>query len=127
MALDPASVETGDARLDTLLCGPDAFDVTRHRWWTLRSESLELLPTGTWRLTATLTARGTAGLVELRSEAEASDHDTLVLRGRGVLDRRTLGLGTPSWTRGPRVRLDLELHARRVVTHGGTQQPWPGS
>ena len=30
MALDPASVETGDARLDTRLCGPDAFDVTRH-------------------------------------------------------------------------------------------------
>ena len=56
MALDPASVETGDARLDTRLCGPDAFDVTRHRWWTLRSESLELLPTGIWRLTATLTA-----------------------------------------------------------------------
>jgi polyisoprenoid-binding protein YceI len=124
MALDPASVETGDARLDTRLCGPDAFDVTRHRWWTLRSESLELLPTGIWRLTATLTARGTADLVELRSEAEASDHDTLVLRGRGVLDRGALGLGKPPWTRSPRVRLDLELHARRVVTHGGTQQPW---
>jgi len=46
MALDPASVDTGDANLDTLLCGPDAFDVTRHRWWTLRSESLEVLPTG---------------------------------------------------------------------------------
>jgi polyisoprenoid-binding protein YceI len=124
MALDPASVETGDDRLDTRLCGPDAFDVTRHRWWTLRSESLELLPTGIWRLTATLTARGTADLVELRSEAEASDHDTLVLRGRGVLDRGALGLGKPPWTRSPRVRLDLELHARRVVTHGGTQQPW---
>jgi len=46
MALDPASVDTGDANLDTLLGGPDAFDVTRHRWWTLRSESLEVLPTG---------------------------------------------------------------------------------
>ena len=38
-ALDPASVDTGDANLDTLLGGPDAFDVTRHRWWTCTSRS----------------------------------------------------------------------------------------
>ena len=44
MALDPASVDTGDADLDTMLCGPDAFDVTRRRWWTLRSETLEVSP-----------------------------------------------------------------------------------
>ena len=57
----------------------------------------DLPPAGIWRLTATLTARGTADLVELRSEAEANDHDTLVLRGRGVLDRGTLALGKPPW------------------------------
>jgi polyisoprenoid-binding protein YceI len=71
MALDPASVDSGDGHLDTALCGPGAFDVTRHRWWTLRSESLELLPTGAWQIMATLTARGTTALVEPRSEVEA--------------------------------------------------------
>lgn len=115
MALDPASVDTGDAHLDTALCGPGAFDVTHHRWWTLHSESLELLPSGTWRIMATLTARGTTALVELRFEVVASDPDWLVLRGRGVLDRQTLGLGNPPALRNPRVRLDLELHARRVT------------
>jgi hypothetical protein len=115
MALDPASVDTGDAHLDTALCGPGAFDVTRHRWWTLRSESLELLPTSTWRIMATLTARGTTALVELRFKVEASDPDWLVLRGRGVADRRTFGIGNPPPLRNPRVRVDLELHARRVT------------
>jgi polyisoprenoid-binding protein YceI len=87
MALDPASLETQDADLDTMLGGPDAVDVAQHRWWTLRSESLELLPGGTWRVMATLTARGTQGLVELHLEVEpeASGHHWLVLRGRGVL------------------------------------------
>lgn len=64
---------------------------------------------------ATLTARGTTALVEPRFEVEASDPDWLVLRGRGVLDRQTLGLGNPPALRNPRVRLDLELHARRVT------------
>jgi polyisoprenoid-binding protein YceI len=126
MALDPASVDTGDASLDTLLCGPDAFDVTRHRWWTLRSESLEVLPTGTWRVMATLTARGTPALVDLRFEVDpgSSDHDRLVLRGRGVLDRRTSGIGKPPSTRSPWVRLDLELRATRVTR---TSLPEPQS
>jgi polyisoprenoid-binding protein YceI len=56
MALDPASVETQDADLDAMLRGPDYFDAVRHRWWTLRSQSLEVLATGTWRVMATLTA-----------------------------------------------------------------------
>ena len=109
MALDPASVDTGDADLDTLLCGPDAFDVKGHRWWTLRSESLEILTTGSWRVMATLTARGTPALVELRFEVdpEASNDDRLALRGRSVLDRRTFGIGKPPSTRSPWLRLDL--------------------
>ena len=126
MALDPASVDTGDAKLDTLLCGPDAFDVKGHRWWTLRSESLEILPTGSWRVMATLTARGTLALVELRFEVdpEASNDDRLTLRGRGVLDRRTFGIGKPPSTRSPWVRLDLELRATRVTR---TSLPEPQS
>jgi polyisoprenoid-binding protein YceI len=115
MALDPASVDTGDADLDTLLCGPDAFDVKGHRWWTLRSESLEVLPTGAWRVMATLTARGTPVLVELRFQIDPETGDQLTLTGRGVLDRRTFGIGRPPSTRSPWVRLDLELHATRVT------------
>jgi polyisoprenoid-binding protein YceI len=117
------------SRLPTLTMALDPAAVTRHRWWTLRSESLEVLPTGTWRVLATLTARGTATLVDLRLEVQASDPDRLVLRGRGVLDRRALGLGKPTSIRDPRVRLDLELHARRVITHGDAsshRRPRPG-
>jgi polyisoprenoid-binding protein YceI len=104
MALDPASVETGDADLDAMLRGPDVVDVMGPRWWTLHSESLEVLPNGTWRVMATLTAKGTAGLVELHLEVDtlASRRDWLVMRGRGVLDRRTFGIGRRAWIFGPR-------------------------
>jgi polyisoprenoid-binding protein YceI len=117
MALDPASVETQDADLDAMLRGPDYFDAVRHRWWTLRSESLEVLPTGTWRVMATLTARGTTALVELRFAVipEASRPDTLVLLGRGVLDRRAFGIGRLAWSFDPQIQLDLTLRARRAA------------
>jgi polyisoprenoid-binding protein YceI len=117
MALDPASVEVQDADLDAMLRGPDYFDAVRHRWWTLRSESLEVLPTGTWRVMATLTARGTAALVELHLEIDpgASSHDRLVLRGRGVLDRRAFGIGRQAWSLGPQIRLDLAVRANRAA------------
>jgi polyisoprenoid-binding protein YceI len=118
MVLDPASLETQDARLDAMLRGPDAVDVLRHGWWTLRSESLEVLPGGTWRVMATLTANGTQGLVELRLEVdpEASGHDWLVLHGRGVLDRRAFGMGKRASFLGPTIQLDLTVRARRVET-----------
>jgi hypothetical protein len=86
--------------------------------WTLRSESLEILPTGAWRVMATLTANSTSGLVEvlLEVDPEASHGDWLVLRGHAVLDRYALGIGRPASTRTPRIRLDLSVRARRVTT-----------
>jgi polyisoprenoid-binding protein YceI len=117
MALDPASVETQDADLDAKLRGPDYFDAVRHRWWTLRSESLEVLPTGTWRVMATLTARGTAALVELRFAVipGASGPDALVLTGRGVLERRAFGIGRQAWSLDPQIQLDLAVRAHRAA------------
>ena len=117
MALDPASVETHDADLDAMLGGPDYFDALRHRWWTLRSESLEVLSTGIWRVMATLTARGTAALVELHLAviAGASGPDTLVLTGQGVLDRRAFGIGRQAWSFDPRIQLELAVRASRAA------------
>jgi polyisoprenoid-binding protein YceI len=117
MTLDPASVETHDADLDAKLCGPDYFDAVRHRWWRLRSESLEVLPTGTWRVMATLTAKGTAGLVELRLEVDpqASGPEGLVLRGRGVLERGAFGIGKQVWSLDPQIQLDLAVRANRAA------------
>jgi hypothetical protein len=124
MALDPASIETDDADLDATLRGPGVFDVRQHRWWTLRSESLEALPTGAWRVMATLTANGSPGLLELHTEVDpgAGGPDWLVLRGRGRLDRRAVGIGSPGSACSPQIRLDLLLRARRVggpLPHAG--------
>jgi hypothetical protein len=57
IALDPASIQTDSA----VLAGSNVGAVSKQRWWTLRSESLEILSCGTWRVMATLTANGTQG------------------------------------------------------------------
>jgi polyisoprenoid-binding protein YceI len=123
IALDPASIQTHDADLDAKLRSPEVFDVQRHRWWTLHSESLEILPTGAWRVMATLTANGTTGPVELRMEVdpEASNLDWLALRGHGQLDRRAFGIGSPASTFSPKIRLDLVVRASRA----GSPHPHP--
>jgi hypothetical protein len=112
MALDQATAQRA-ADLDAMGGGSDG---SGHRWWALRSQSLEVLPTGTWRIMATLTAGGGATLVELHLEVDpkASRRHVLVLRGRGVLDRRALGPGRRAWGPGPKIQLGLALHATRV-------------
>jgi hypothetical protein len=101
MALDPASLEPGDA--------------DRQRWWTLNSQSLEILAGGAWRVMATLTTHQTLGLVELRLavDSEHSRRDWLVLGGRGVLDRRAFLTSKPAWSFDPMTRLELAVHAKR--------------
>jgi polyisoprenoid-binding protein YceI len=124
IAVDPASLQTGDADLNAMLCGPDMGAVRRQRWWTLHSQSLEILPSGAWRIMATLTGHRTSGLVELRLEADpkASGRDWLVLRGRGVLDRRAFATGKRASSLDPTIRLELAVHARRVGTRPSTER-----
>jgi hypothetical protein len=114
----------GDADLDAMRCGPDAVDVMRPWWWTLRSQSLEVLPSRTWRVMATLTAWGSSGLVELRLEVdpEASRRDGLVLRGRGMLDRRAFGMGKRASILDPKIQLELALYATRVEPRTSTER-----
>jgi polyisoprenoid-binding protein YceI len=116
IALNPASVEPHESDLETMLGGPDAVDVRRHRWWTLHSQSLEVLPTGAWRVMATLTASARTSLIELHLELDpkASSPDWLVMRGRGVQDRRGFDTAKPASTFMPRIRVDLAVRARRV-------------
>jgi hypothetical protein len=70
---------------------------------------------------ATLTAHGTHGLVELCLELdpEQSRPGWLVLRGRGVLDRRALAVKRASGL-DPTIRLELAILARRVETYPNT-------
>ena len=117
MMLDPASLETAAADLDAMGGGPDLSGL---RWWTLRSQSLEIMATGTWRVMATLTARGRSSLVELHLEVDlkASRGDRLVLRGRGVLDRQAFGMGKRTWILDPEIRLELAVHATPTAQAG---------
>jgi hypothetical protein len=123
IVLDPPGTERKAPNLDALGGGPDVAGLRR----TLRSESLEILPSGpsgTWRIMATLTARDSSGLVELLLEVDpaASRQDLLVLTGRGVLDRRALGTGKRALLVGPRLQLQLALQATRAAGDATTGQ-----
>jgi hypothetical protein len=120
MVLDPPGTERKEPNLDALGGGPDVAGLR----WILRSESLEILPSGTWRIMATLTARGRSGLVELLLDVDlaASRHDLLVLTGRGVLDRWALGIGKRALLVGPRLQLELALQATRAAGDETTGQ-----
>jgi hypothetical protein len=85
MALGPSSLQTEEADLNAMPGGPDVGAVWRQRWWTLDSQSLEILPSGAWRVMATLGTHRTSGLVELGPEVDpkASGRDWLLLWGRG--------------------------------------------
>jgi polyisoprenoid-binding protein YceI len=124
MALGPASLQMEEADLNATLYGPDVGAVWRQRWWTLDSQSLEILPSGAWRVMATLTAHRTSGLVELRLEVDpkASGRDWLVLRGRGVLDRWDFATGKWASSLDPTIQLELAVHARRVETRPSTER-----
>jgi hypothetical protein len=102
MALAPAGLEPGDAD-------------RQQQWWRLHSQSLEILAGGVWRVMATLTTHQTQGLVELCLAVDPghSRRDRLVLRGRGVLERRFFPTSKPAWSFGPMPRLELTMHARR--------------
>ena len=74
---------------------------------------------------ATLTARGTEGLIELRFEIDprASGRDWLVLRGRGALGPRAFGMGKRASILYPKLQLALTVRARRAGTHTSPERP----
>jgi polyisoprenoid-binding protein YceI len=105
-ALDPASLETGAADRNAMMWGRGVRALRQYRWWTLPSQSLEILPSGAWRVMATLTAHSTPGLVELHLEVDpqASGRGWLVLRGRGSLGRRAFPFRPASPPHQPNAR-----------------------
>jgi polyisoprenoid-binding protein YceI len=122
IALDPASIQTHGA----VLAGSDVGAVSKQRWWTLHSQSLEVLLSGTWRVMATLTTHRALELVELHLEIEPapSDPDWLMLRGGGVLDRAAFG-GKRASILGPQVRLELAVRARKLSRSPSRRTPQP--
>jgi hypothetical protein len=55
-------------------------------------------------------------------DPEQSRRDRLVLRGRGVLDRRAYATGKWASSLDPTIRLGLAVHARRVAIHPSTER-----
>ena len=72
VTIDPASIETGNARRDEHLRTPDFFDVERHPEITFRSTRLEGDQPGGFRLQGDLTVHGVTRPVTLDVEYHGS-------------------------------------------------------
>jgi polyisoprenoid-binding protein YceI len=120
--IDPASVETGDAKRDEHLRSPDFFDVERYPEITFRSTRLEGDHPGGFRLEGDLTVHGVTRPVTLDVEYHGWTPSPLGDRRAGFsatteVDREDFGLTwnvaleTGGVLVGKKAKLDFEIEA----------------
>ena len=95
--IDPASVESGDAKRDEHLRSPDFFDVERYPEITFRSTRVEGDTPGGFRLEGDLTVHGVTKPVTLDVEVLGTESDPwggtrVGFEGTGSISRKEFGI-----------------------------------
>ena len=98
-------------------------DVMGPRWWTLHSQSLEILPTGTWRSWRPSPPEARQAWSSCASRSTRSPAATCWCCEDGVLDRRALAIGKRAWILGPGIQLELAVYATQVETRSRPTGP----
>jgi polyisoprenoid-binding protein YceI len=114
--LDPAGVQTGNAKRDKDLQGPTFFAAEQHPTWVFRGGRAYPFEGG-WMVNGALTVRETVDLaLEVRPAADRpTDDDHRVLTATAELDRRDAGLRkAPGAVIGHRIRIALTITLRRI-------------
>ncbi|MGW6932723.1 YceI family protein [Lentzea sp. NPDC054927] len=108
--LDLGAIDTGIAKRDQDLRKPGLLDLDRHPTMTFTATTAFRVEGG-WRVTGTLTARGTS--TELSGVAELSTVDgETVMTATARLDRRTLGIRAPRFLIGRYVDITVTAVVR---------------
>lgn len=122
IAIDVASIDTGEAQRDGHLRSPDFFDVERFPHMTFRSTRVEAVGGERYRVTGDLTIHGVTREVVLDAEfgGRAMDPwggERAGFTARAAIDRRDFGL---TWNQaleagevivGEKVEIELEVEA----------------
>lgn len=122
VAIDAASIETGDAQRDTHLRSPDFLDAEQYPVIRFESSQIEALGQNKYRIHGQLTIRNTARPVVLEAEVSPAIKDPWGMTrtgatASGVINRKDWGL---TWNQvlefgallvGEEVRFEIEVEA----------------
>ena len=116
VTIDTSSAETGEARRDEILRGPDFFSVDRYP--TAVFEAVDFSASGNAFLArGTLTLRGVSKPVPVRFRFERLPEGGARLAGSARLRRLEFGVGQGEWAAtewvGDEVEVSFELHLSR--------------
>lgn len=116
VAVDLASVDTGDAQRDGALPGFDFFNVEEHPRATFVADRFERTGEETYIAHGRLTLRGVTRPVSLPFELDL-DEDGARVRGETSLDRTAFGVGQGDFAATDQVpaqvKIEVDLRARR--------------
>jgi polyisoprenoid-binding protein YceI len=126
VAVDVATVATGDERRDGHLQGADFFDVENHPQITFRSTGVEVVDDERFRLTGDLTVKGVTRPVTLDVEYSGSAKDPFGnlragFEGRTEVNRKdwdltwNAALETGGFLVSDKVRLEIDVSAIKLT------------
>ncbi len=110
--IDAASIDTGQAKRDKHLRGPDFFDVERYPTFTYAVTSATLGAGGAVSIVGTFTAHGQTNPLPARGTVTSTDASTISVTVEADLDRSEWGMG---WTKMG-ARLQNHITAVAVFT-----------
>jgi polyisoprenoid-binding protein YceI len=113
ISIVPASVETGEDRVDAFLKSNAVFDVANEHAITFRSSSIRRTGDRSAVIAGSLTARGHTGPATFRAELAGAGKGWISFHVTGKVLRSPYGMdvGTPIYSNV--VRFDMNLKARR--------------
>jgi polyisoprenoid-binding protein YceI len=122
VAIDVASIETGDRRRDDHLRSPDFFDAEKYPTITFRSTKVDATSSGSWAVTGDLTVRGVTRPVALQVEFDGASaspfgDERISFSAAAEVDREDWGLNwnvaldTGGVLVGKKVRIELNVQA----------------
>ncbi|PIB94525.1 YceI family protein [Caulobacter sp. FWC2] len=116
VAVDTASVDTGDAQRDTSLPSGDFFDTAEHPKATFTASKFRKTGEGKFVADGTLDLRGVKKPLSLPFSLKI-DGDTATARGVTTLDRTTFGVGQGEWAStdeiAAKVKVSFSLTAKK--------------
>jgi len=122
VAINAASVHTGEEQRDTHLRSDDFFHVEKHPTWTFKSTSVEHVDGNNWKVTGDLTIRGTTRSVVLDTEFDGANAtpwgpSAIAFSASTEIDREEWGLTynmvleTGGVMVGKKVKIELNVEA----------------
>lgn len=118
VAIDLASVSTGDGQRDAAMSGEDWFDVAAHPKATFRSHTFRRLGPDRFEAMGTFSLRGVSRPLTLPFSLKIVG-PRAQMRAAVTIDRTIFGVGQGEWSATDQIPADVSVDVRLVATRKG--------